>query len=112
MAAPPIVMRPTPFPNGKRSRIRASSMLLQEWITAKYPLAQVFYELRLGPTQKHLLGVQVSPQLEAMLRVANWYADAVAITPTEALVIQPKADPDPGTVGQVLYYRTLIYSTP
>jgi hypothetical protein len=112
VAAPPIVMRPTPFPNGTRSRIPASSMLLQEWVTAKYPLAQVFYELRLGPTQKHLVGVQVSPVLEAMLRVANWYADAVVITGTEALVIEAKVDPDPGAVGQVLFYRSLIYSTP
>lgn len=112
MAALPIVMTPTPFPNGKRSRIRASSMLLQEWITAKYAGAQVFYELRLGPTQKHLAGVQVTPQLEAMLRVANWYADAVVISSTEALVIEAKVDPDPGAVGQVLFYRSLIYSTP
>jgi hypothetical protein len=112
MAAPPIVMRPTPFPNGARSRIPASSMLLQEWVTAKYPLARVFYELRLGPTQKHLVGVQVSPVLEAMLRVANWYADAVLVTPTEVLVIEAKVDPDPGAVGQVLFYRSLIYSTP
>ncbi len=112
MAAPPIVMRPTPFPNGKRSRIRASSMLLQEWVTAKYPLAQVFYELRLGPTTKTLVGVQVSPALEAMLRVANWYADCVVVTPTEVLVIEAKVDADAGAVGQVLFYRTLIYSTP
>jgi len=105
-------MRPTPFPNGKRSRIPASSMLLQEWVTAKYPLAQVFYELRLGPTSKALVGVQVSPALEAMLRVSNWYADAVVITPTEGLVIEAKVDPDPGAVGQVLFYRTLIFATP
>lgn len=112
MAAPPIVMRPTPFPNGARSRIPASSMLLQEWVTLKYPLAQVFYELRLGPTQKHLVGVQVSPVLEAMLRVANWYADCVLVLPSEVLVIEAKVDPDPGAVGQVLFYRSLIYSTP
>jgi len=112
VAAPPIVMRPTPFPNGTRSRIPASSKLLQEWVLLKYPLAQVFYELRLGPTQKHLVGVQVSPVLEAMLRVANWYADSVVVTPTEVLVIEAKVDPDPGAVGQVLFYRSLIYSTP
>jgi len=87
-------------------------MLLQEWVTQKYPAAQVFYELRLGPTTKTLLGVQVSPALEAMLRVANWYADCVVIAPAEILVIEAKVDPDPGAVGQVLFYRTLIYSTP
>lgn len=112
MAAPPIVMRPTPFPNGARSRIPASSMLLQEWVSVKYAGAQVFYELRLGPTQKSLAGVQVSPALEAMLRVANWYADCVIVTGTEVLVVEAKVDPVPGAVGQVLFYRTLIYATP
>jgi hypothetical protein len=87
-------------------------MLLQEWVSAKYAGAQVFYELRLGPTSKSLVGVQVSPALEAMLRVANWYADAVVVTPAEVLVIEAKVDPNPGAVGQVLFYRTLIYSTP
>ena len=112
MAAPPIVMRPTPFPNGARSRVPASSMLLQEWVSAKFAGAQVFYELRLGPTSKSLVGVQVSPTLEAMLRVSNWYADAVVVLPSEILVIEAKVDPNPGAVGQVLFYRTLIYSTP
>ena len=87
-------------------------MLLQEWVTAKYPTAQVFYEIRLGPTSKALVGFQVSPALEAMLRVANWYADCVIVTPTEGIVVEAKVDPDPGAVGQVLFYRTLIYSTP
>jgi len=112
MAAPPIVMRPTPFPNGKRSKIPASSMLLQEWVTAKYGTTGVYPEVRLGPTQESLVGVQVSPALEAMLRVANWYADCVVITPTEGIVIEAKVKPDPGAVGQVLFYRTLIFSTP
>ena len=112
MAAPPIVMRPTPFPNGSRSRVPASSMLLQEWVSAKFAGAQVFYELRLGPTAKTLLGIQVSPVFEAMLRVSNWYADAVVITPAEVLVVEAKVDPNPSAVGQVLFYRTLIYATP
>src|SRR5258708_8766146 len=108
MAAPPIVMRPTPFPNGKRSRIPASSMLLQEWVTQKYPLAQVFYELRLGPTTKTLVGVSVSPALEAMLRVSNWYADCGVITPAEHLAIQAKLYPHPAAVVHVLFSPTFL----
>lgn len=78
----------------------------------KYPGAQVLYECRLGPTQKHLVGVQVTPTLEAMLRVANWKADCVIVLPNEVLVIEAKVDPDPGAVGQVLFYRSLVYLTP
>ena len=47
-----------------------------------------------------------------MLRVSNWYGDCVVIAPTEVVVVEAKVDPDPGAVGQVLFYRTLIYSTP
>lgn len=112
MGAPPVVMRPEPIPLGIRRRTPASTMLLHEWVTARYANAQIFFELRLGPTQKHLVGVQVTPALEAMLRVANWYADCVIVTPTEGLVIEAKVDPDPGAIGQVLFYRTLIFSTP
>lgn len=112
MGAPPIVMRPEPIPNGTRRNIPASTMLLHEWVTARYPTAQVFYELRLGPTEKHLLGVQVAPALQAMLRVANWYADCVIVDPPTGLVVEAKVDPDPGAIGQVLFYRTLIFSTP
>ena len=105
-------MTPNPFPTAPSSKVPASRNLLQEWIALKYPQAKVWPELRLGPTNKHLLGVQVSPALEAMLRVSNWYADAVVMTGNELLVIEAKVDPIPGAVGQVLFYRTLIYSTP
>jgi hypothetical protein len=105
-------MQPEPIPLGTRRRTPASTMLLHEWVSAKYPLAQVFYELRLGPTQKLVSGVSLSPALETMLRNSNWYADAIVVTPAEGLVVEAKVDPDSGAIGQALFYRTLIMSTP
>lgn len=93
-------------------RQRWEKRLLEEWIAAKYPQAQTMLNLRLGPTQKHLVNVEVTPQLEAMLRVSNWYADAVILLPNELLVIEAKVDPLPEAVGQTLFYSRLIYRTP
>lgn len=87
-------------------------MLLHEWAGLRYPQAQVLYQLRLGPTERTLVNVHVTPALEAMLRTANWYADAVVLTPNEGLVVESKVEPDPRAVGQVLFYFRLFYSTP
>jgi hypothetical protein len=56
--------------------------------------------------------VQQTPQIEAMLRVSNWFADMVGVTPAAIKVIEAKLDPDPGAVGQALFYSRLVMSTP
>lgn len=68
--------------------------------------------MRLGPTTVHLVGVTVNPALEAALRVNNWYADGVIETDDAVLIIESKVKPNPGAVGQVLFYLRLAYSTP
>jgi hypothetical protein len=105
-------MTPEGIPDGPRRRTNASTKLLHEWAQIRYPQVQPIYELRLGPTAKHLVGVAVSPELEAMLRVSNWYADAVFLLPNELLVVESKVDPDPAAIGQVLFYRRLMFETP
>ena len=107
-----IVMKPEGIPDGKRRRTNASTKLLHEWLTLRYPETVPMYELRLGPTEKHLLNREVSPALEAMLRNSNWFADAVLLLPSEGLVIEAKVDPEPGAVGQVLFYLRLLWRTP
>lgn len=93
-------------------RQRWEKRLIEEWAPKKYPGADIRYNFRLGPTQRHLTNQIVTPQLEAMLRVANWYADAIIFLPHELLCIEAKVDPLPEAVGQVLFYSRLIYRTP
>ena len=66
----------------------------------------------LGPTTAALVGVQVTPGLEAALRVNNWYADGVIYAPNETLLIEAKMKPNPSAVGQALFYLRLLPSTP
>ncbi len=97
---------------GKRVAKNAETRLLREWISARYPSALVMYELRLGPTDRSLVGRTVTPELERMLRVANWYADAVILTDVEGLIVEAKVEPKPRAVGEVLWYFNLYFSTP
>lgn len=87
-------------------------MLLREWAAKAYPGLPLLEQYRLGPTTAALVGVQVTPGLEAALRVNNWYADGVIYAPNETLLIEAKMKPNPSAVGQALFYLRLLPSTP
>lgn len=87
-------------------------MLLREWASRTFPAIALQEQFRLGPTTSHLVGVTVSPALEAALRVSNWFADGVLFAPTETLIIEAKVKPTPGAVSQVQFYADLLPRTP
>lgn len=87
-------------------------MLLREWAAAKYPGQRLLEQVRLGPTMAHLVGVTLTPALEAALRVNNWYADGLIALEHEILCIESKMKPIPGAVGQVLFYMQQLRATP
>ena len=89
-----------------------STMLLREWAAAAYPGLPLYEQYRLGPTHASLVGVTVTPGMEAALRVLNWYADGVIYAPNETLLIEAKMKPNPSAVGQALFYLRLLPSTP
>ena len=70
------------------------------------------YELRLGPTPLSANAPTITPQIEAMLRVFNRYADMVGITPTEIQAIESKVVADPGAISQLQHYIDLLHTTP
>lgn len=86
--------------------------MLREWATRTYPNLPIFEQFRLGPTVSHLVGVTVTPALEAALRVNNWYADAVIFPGNETVIIEAKVKPTPSAVSQVQFYAGLLGRTP
>lgn len=98
-----------PGPTGRRPW---STQLLRDWASKRYPGEVLSEQVRLGPTSSTLSGVEVSPALEAMLRVNNWFADGLIIRTTEVLLIESKMRANPSAVGQVLFYLRLGFSTP
>jgi len=103
---------PQAIPKSSRLRVNNSTKMLQEWADARYGVGVGFYELRLGPTSRAAPGIQLTPALEAALRVTNWYADLIVPTATTLDVIEAKLEPNPSAVGQVLWYSHLVPSTP
>lgn len=86
-------------------------MLLREWAAARYPGVRLYEQVRLGPTSSTLVGVAVSPALEAMLRLNNWYADGLLALPGEVLVIESKMQANPSAIGQVKFYLREVLRT-
>jgi hypothetical protein len=103
MSAPIVTRSPVAVP-GKTGRTPWSTILLQQWAALKYPQYHLYEQMRLGPTSSTLVGVQVSPALEAMLRVNNWYADGVIALPNEVLFVESKMQSTPGAISQVKFY--------
>jgi hypothetical protein len=103
---------PGGVPDGPRRRVQASTRLLHEWSEMQPWDAPPVYELRLGPTPLSVNAPVLTPQVEAMLRVFNRYADMIGITPTEIQVIEAKVVADPGAVSQLQHYVDLVHGTP
>jgi hypothetical protein len=100
----PIITRSPVAVPGKTGRTPWSTILLQDWAALKYPQYHLYEQMRLGPTSSTLVGVNVSPALEAMLRVNNWYADGVIALPNEVLFVESKMQSTPGAISQVKFY--------
>lgn len=86
--------------------------MLAEWIGLRGWSAQAMQQVRLGPTPQYPSGVPLTPALEAMLRNQLWYADLIVPTGTELLVVEAKVKAKPGAVGEVLWYASLVGTTP
>jgi hypothetical protein len=87
-------------------------MLLREWAAMKYPAVNLFANIKLGPTQAHLVGVKVHPSFERALQVEMWYADGMIDLPSEVLIIESKMQASPQAVGQVKFYCRQVIRTP
>lgn len=111
MSATPQSRSPVAAP-GPRGRRPWSTLLLREFSARMFAGEQLVEQMRLGPTSSHLIGVTVTPALEAALRVSNWYADGVLFLADKTLIFEAKIKPNPSAVGQALFYRRLAIRTP
>jgi hypothetical protein len=103
---------PGGVPDSPRRRIQASTKLLHEWSVMQPWQVPPMYELRLGPTPLSANAPVLTPQVEAMLRLFNRYADMVGIMPDEIQVIEAKMVAEPGAISQLQHYVDLVHTTP
>lgn len=102
---------PGGVPDGTRRTKYASTRLLHEWSQVQPWLEPPTYELRLGPTPLSANGAPLTPQVAAMLRVFNRYADLIGVTADEVQVVEAKIFPDPGAISQLEHYIELVHYT-
>jgi hypothetical protein len=86
-------------------------MLLREWAALRYPGVPLIEQLRLGPTSSSLNGQTVSPAMERMLAVYNWYADGVLVLDDQVLCIEAKLRATPTALSQVEFYLQQMIRT-
>lgn len=103
---------PGGVPDGSRRNKQASTKLLHEWALMQPWDVEPVYELRLGPTPLSANVDVLTPQVEAMLRNFNRYADLIGVTPTEIQVVEAKMLFDPGAISQLQHYIDLVHYTP
>jgi hypothetical protein len=103
---------PGGVPSGKRREKFASTRLLHEWAQLQPWEFPPIYELRLGPTPLWAQQGILTPQVEAMLRNFNRYADLVGVKAGTIEVVEAKMFPDPGAISQVELYVDLVHATP
>ena len=103
---------PGGVPDGKRRRVLASSMLLHQWSEMQPWTRPPIYEFRLGPTPLSANAPVLTPQIEAMLRRWNRYADLIGFTDSEVQVVEAKIMPMPGAISQLQHYIDLVHTTP
>ena len=102
----------TPIPDGPRRRQQASTQLLHEYISMMFAGSWTRYEMRLGPTVKTAPGLTLTPQIEAMLRRSNRYADAIVVTPVAIYIIEAKMVAVAGALAQLEEYYALAPLSP
>lgn len=99
-------------PRYRNGHLVNESLLLDEWLRARYPTAHFAGRLRLGPTAAVVAGVDLNPAQQAMLSSLNWYADAIVLAPNENLIVEAKVVAKPAAIGEILFYQRLLMATP
>lgn len=111
MSATPPSTRGPIAPVGPTGRKPWSTMLLREWAARRYPGVPLIEQLRLGPTESTLNGQSVSPAMQRMLAVYNWYADGVLVLDDQVLCIESKLRATPTAISQVEFYLQQMIRT-
>jgi hypothetical protein len=99
-------------PPNKVRYVYGETRMLTEYLAWSYPGAIVWERLRLGPLQPTSSAEGLSPEELSMMGVFRRWADAVAVTRDELVLIEGKMRSEPGAVAQLLLYRDLVSLTP
>jgi hypothetical protein len=86
--------------------------LLSWWLATFHPNAEIWMNLRVGPTSP-ILGVSLmTPAMQALSRVRNRWVDALFLEGGELNLVEAKLQPDPGIFSQLIHYARKLRMDP
>jgi len=86
--------------------------LLSWWLATFHPNAEIYMNVRVGPTPQWFGGSLVTPATARMARVWNRWIDAIVIDGMWVALIEAKMVPDPGIFSQLVHYARLFRMDP
>jgi len=86
--------------------------LVSEYLLAAYPNAIHLTRVRLGTWEPHADSLKLTDAELRMLGSFRRWADAIAITSTEMVLIEGAIRPDTGEASKLQIYAELVPSTP
>lgn len=88
------------------------SRMLGEYLAREYGDATVFMRLRLGTIEPAGQYPDLSPSERGIFRALARYADAIAVRPSELVIIEAKMRAEPDAISQLELYALLAPQTP
>lgn len=97
---------------GKRRYMMGEKRLVMEYLAEHYQGCEWFVQFRVG-SDPGTVGVEYESEEERRLaRNANYWADAIVVTPTELVVIEATMYRGAAKAGKLLEYMKLVPATP
>jgi len=86
--------------------------LLSWWLATFHPNAEIWMNLRVGPTAPIVGATQMTRALENLSRVRNRWVDALFLEDGELNLVEAKLQPDPGIFSQLIHYARKLRIDP
>lgn len=86
--------------------------LLSWWLVTYHPHAEIYLNLRVGPTALFSASPADAATLGNSARVRNRWIDALLIENGDPTMVEAKLEPDPGIFSQLLHYARKFRADP
>ena len=87
-----------------RSYAQKEWRLLSWWLATYHPQAEIYMQVRLGPTSPLEGANLLAPPPDGVLRLRNRWADAIIVENGLPSIIEAKIEPDPGVFSTLVHY--------
>ena len=95
-----------------RQLVQREWQLLSWWLVQYHPHAQIYMQVRVGPTIAPLGAYPLSPAMANLARVSNRWADAIFIENGVIYLIEAKMEPSPGIFSTLIHYARKLRLDP